>query len=421
MGDRCRYVHSLDARVVAGASAVSIQQVQKFGDQFAVCRDVTCELEHDAEGNDIPSSGNGYAQRQKGAGRGKGGGWKGAKQAPVATAFSSEIAKALNGPYLGQGSELRKMWTMPDGQGHNDSIAAAALLNDGMCTGGLDRRLIMWRGEAGQDGLALKLDKEVEFAAGISSLLYDAATKWCFVGLMDGTIKVYRQEPLAEATLQGHTGHVSAFVFHEGVLLSGSQDSSVRAWKIDAASGSFQCAASVDGGVGPILALSVEGSAAGLFLAGEQGISCVSLQSMQPVGRIGPHAPVVGLVSYEGLVIASYSNGVIKAFDGTGAEKFSHGPIGEHTTNTAVALMRHPFAGKIVLLCGQALGYVTAYDLPDFKPRGTFSSGYQGDVTAIVDMVSDGMFLTCGFSGDVTIWRWENNGSVSSVPAQLQM
>lgn len=127
---------------------------------------------------------------------------------------------------------------------------------------------------------------------------------------------------------------------------------------------------------------------------------------MQAAGTITSTSQVVGFLSYEKCIIVGYANGVVKVFDASGNETFSHGPLGEHTTNTAVALMRHLGNGKTMLLCGQELGYVTAYDLPEFAPRGTFSTGYQGDVSAIVDMGADGLFVTCGLSGDVTIWKW---------------
>merc|ERR1711879_361889 len=106
--------------------------------------------------------------------------------------------------------------------------------------------------------------------------------------------------------------------------------------------------------------------------------------TLQAVGTIESQVAVVELLPYEGCMIASYSNGVVKVFDSTGTEKFSHGPLGEHTTNTAVALAKHPFEDKSMLLCGQDYGYVTAYDMPEFRPRGTFTTGYDGSVAAIV-------------------------------------
>lgn len=53
----------------------------------------------------------------------------------------------------------------------------------------------------------------------------------------------------------------------------------------------------------------------------------------------------------------------------------------------------------------------TVYDVPDFRPRGTFTTGYDGDVTAIVDM-GNGIFITCGLAGDVVIWRWDGRAAM---------
>merc|ERR1712048_1144230 len=132
----------------------------------------------------------------------------------------------------------------------------------------------------------------------------------------------------------------------------------------------------------------------------------MKLQIMQSAGTVASSERVLCLLAFEGHVVVAYRNGVIKAFNPEGVETFSHGPLGHHNTNTAVALMRHPDGGKAILLCGQKLGYVTVYDLPEFRPRGTFSTGYDGDVTAILDLEQNGLFATCGLSGDVILWRW---------------
>jgi hypothetical protein len=129
---------------------------------------------------------------------------------------------------------------------------------------------------------------------------------------------------------------------------------------------------------------------------------------MEPIGRIETPAPPMKLLSYQGRVLAALTNGMVKVFDGSGKEEFSHGPLGEHTTNRAVAMIRHPQTQKDLLLCGQDSGNVTAYDIPEFTPRGSFHTGFEGAVTAILDLgSSDGTFVTCGLSGDVVLWRWE--------------
>merc|ERR1712216_144885 len=166
----------------------------------------------------------------------------------------------------------------------------------------------------------------------------------------------------------------------------------------------FACAATIEsplGGAQSLLAVN-----GGLWVGSERGICCINLRSLQVVGNIQSSARVVGLLSYQDCVIAAFADGVVRIFDVNGNEKFKHGPVGEHTTNTAVALQRHPTEGKDMLLCGQELGYVTVYDVPEFRPRGTFCSGYDGDITSIVDMGAGGVFVTCGLAGEVIIWRW---------------
>lgn len=44
-------------------------------------------------------------------------------------------------------------------------------------------------------------------------------------------------------------------------------------------------------------------------------------------------------------------------------------------------------------------GYITAYDLPEFRPRGSFCCKDRSDVKAIVDAQSEGLFLTAGLHG----------------------
>lgn len=445
--DRCRNVHSGPPR-----QAATGPQHGAFGGA-EVCRHFlagncrfgdSCRLAHPSgEGGQTHLKGKGKGIGKGGGPKGfKGGGsckgedeWKGvgggqgcgkaafrnrtlgskgpgpASASGVSAGFGVTSEKSLTGPYLGKGSELNKLWSMPLDQGHDDSIVAAILMNDRLCTGGLDRRLLVWRGQASSTGVELKQENEVALPAAVSALLYHAESTWFFVGLVDGLIKAFREAPVGEAALPGHTAAVNTMVLHEAVLLSGSEDASVRAWRYDAGSGNFQCLATLKCDAGPVFAMHVHAQAGGFWVGGQTGISCFVLQSMQAAGTIGSASQVVGLVPFEECVIAAYADGVVKVFDASGNEKFSHGPVGEHTTNTAIAIMRHP-AGKDMLLCGQELGYVTAYDIPEFRPRGTFCTGFEGDLTAIVDMKGDGLFATCGFSGDVTIWRWEQNGGL---------
>jgi len=306
---------------------------------------------------------------------------------------------------------------MPEDMGHEDGVTSAAVMGDRVCTGGGDQKLLLWRGEAmpqapqgdarqPSGGLALVQDNQVDFPGAVTALLHHSASKWLFCGLSTGQISGFRQEPLAEATMQGHTAAVSSLKIHEAALLSGSLDGSARVWRFNEADSSFACAAVVQCLLGPVFALHVQPPGS-LWFGAQGGIQCTSAETLQCVGKVESAERVVELLPYQNSVVAAFANGVVKVFDGAGKEEFCHGPLGEHTTNTAAAILRHPHAGKDILLCGQELGYVTAYDIPEFRPRGTFNTGYDGDVTAVVDVApAEGIFATCGQAGDVVLWRW---------------
>jgi WD40 repeat protein len=294
---------------------------------------------------------------------------------------------------------------MPSGQGHQNGITVAAVVDKGLCTGGRDRRVLLWSGGDGDPGL--RLNSEVALGAEVTALLFHASSTWLFCGLGDGQIRASRQSPPADCMLAGHTLPVTCLLAHEDVLLSGSLDGTISAWRYDEGSGSFQRVSAIQSPAGPVLALGMH-LPGGIWVCGERGISCLSAETMEPLGAIETPAPPLKLLSYQGRALAALTNGMVKVFDSSGKEEFSHGPLGEHTTTRSVAVLRHPREQKDLLLCGQDSGYVTAYAIPEFTPRGSFQTGFQGAVTAILDLgTSDGTFVTCGLSGDVVVWRWE--------------
>jgi len=173
--------------------------------------------------------------------------------------------------------------------------------------------------------------------------------------------------------------------------------------------GRFQCAGQpLNNPTGAVSAVKVFNG--GLWVGAEQGITCFDLNTLQPKGTIPSTAGVAEMIEFEGYILVAFKNGEVRIFDGGGSQTYLHPPQGEHTTNTAVALMTHPFANKPMLLCGQQYGYVTVYDLPEFRPRGTFVSRERSDIRAIVDAKADGMFLTAGNQGDIMVWQWQRQG-----------
>ncbi|CAE8734318.1 unnamed protein product [Polarella glacialis] len=440
-GDQCSYSHQGASKGGCGDfSGSSSSEVCTYFSSGQGCRfGDACRHRHDASGGKFKGAGKGRGKGDKGSSKGfppgggqghgkskgkgsfenitwtpNGSGHGKSSEPPPGTGTRPEgppvpELKAFTGPYLGKGSELQKVWSMPDELGHNDGIQAAVVMGSRLCTGGLDQRVILWRGEQGAESLSLALDNEVGCSSAVTALLFHEGSKWLFCGQADGQIRAFRQEPLAESFLAGHSAAVTRLLVHDTALVSGSQDGTVRVWNYDDGTGKFACSATIPTPfLRAIFDIHLEPSGPTLWIGTEKGIILLSLQSLQPIRNIESAACVVRLLSYQGCILAALANGVVKIFDLAGQEQFSHGPVGEHTTNSVVALLRHPQANKDILLCGQEIGYVTAYDIPEFRPRGTFNTGYEGDVTAIVDM-SGGVFATCGLTGDVVIWRWERD------------
>jgi len=323
---------------------------------------------------------------------------------------------AATGPMLGKGSELQRLYTMPVTMGHESGVNCMIMVEDRVYTGGRDSNLFCWRAVPGPSGgFELVQDSPpIGLGSNVTSLCYDPASKWLFVGLWNGDIQAYCREPVVQDRLSGHRRSIGSMLVHAGVLVSGSNDGSVRLWTLNPQTGRYQCHGQpLNNPTGAVTAMKMVGD--GLWVAAQNGMTCFDLVSLQPKGTIPSTHQVTGLLDCDGFVIATLRNGDIKVYDGTGKETFVLPSRGEHTSNTAVELVMHPIIGKPVLLCGQQYGYITAYDLPDFKPRGSFVCKHNSDVKAILDAKSNGIFMTGGTHGDIVVWQWTN---ATSAPQQ---
>jgi WD40 repeat protein len=121
-----------------------------------------------------------------------------------------------------------------DVKGHTQRIRALAFSPDGtrLASAGEDRAARIWDVSNGQ--------LEAELAtpgAKVMSLAYIDRDRVA-TGGTDNTIRVWDLVTRRElAVLEGHTGTVAALDAQNGVLVSGSFDTTVRIWSIDAAQG----------------------------------------------------------------------------------------------------------------------------------------------------------------------------------------
>jgi len=316
-------------------------------------------------------------------------------------------ADSPTGSMLGRGSELENVYTMPSSMGHESGVNCLLISDDRIYSGGRDNSLFIWRAVPGPDnGLELVQDGQpLDMGSSVCAMCYDPATKWLFCGLWSGEINAFCKEPFMEDVLAGHRRSVSVLRVHSGVLISGSNDGTVRLWTRNPQNGKYQCFGDgLQNPSGAVTDAAVMNEA--LWIAAQNGITCFDLATMQPRGTIPSTHQVTGLRECSGYMIASFRNGDLKVYDGSGTETFNLPSRGEHTSNIAIEVMMHPIAGKPMLLCGQQYGFVTAYDLPDFRPRGSFVCRNNSDVKAIVDVKQGGLFITAGVHGDIMVWKW---------------
>eukprot|EP00931_Biecheleriopsis_adriatica_P110665 TRINITY_DN84957_c0_g1_i1.p1 TRINITY_DN84957_c0_g1~~TRINITY_DN84957_c0_g1_i1.p1 ORF type:complete len:403 (-),score=80.74 TRINITY_DN84957_c0_g1_i1:11-1219(-) len=315
--------------------------------------------------------------------------------------------EANTGPMLGKGSELQRIYNMPHNMGHNGGLNCMIMADDRVYSGGRDEQLFVWRAE-GAPGGNFQLVQDcppIHLGSSVTALCWEPSSKWLFCGLWSGEIRAYCKEPVKEDRLQGHRRSVTCILIHSGVVISGSNEGTVRLWTFNQQTGGFQGHGQpMSNPSGPVTCAKVLNDA--LWVGGNSGITCFDLASLQAKGTISSQHQVTGLLQMEQHMIATFRNGEVVIYDASGSPVFKRPPMGEHQSNTAVELMMHPIANKPMLLCGQQFGYITAYDLPEFKPRGSFVCKDRSDTKAICDAKSGGMFLTGGFHGDIMVWKW---------------
>lgn len=314
--------------------------------------------------------------------------------------------EAATGPILGKGSELQRIYNMPPTMGHDGGVNCMTMGEGKVYSGGRDEKLFVWQAGQGPNGFQLTQDcPPIVMGSSVTSLAFEESSKWLFCGLWNGEIRGFCKSPIKEERLQGHRRSVASLLVHSSVLISGSNDGTVRLWTCNPQTGGFQSHGQpLTNPSGPVNCMKMMNDS--LWVGGHNGITNFDLATLQPKGTLQSQHQVTGLVDCQGYMLATYRNGEIKIFDGSGSEIFSRQPAGEHTSNTAVEMMMHPIENKPMVLCGQQFGYITAYDLPEFRPRGSFVCKDRSDTKAILDVKSAGMFLTAGFHGDIMVWQW---------------
>lgn len=288
----------------------------------------------------------------------------------------------------------------------------------------------------------------VDVGGEVDSLLLEGG--FLFVGLHGpppqrlGTIKAFNLASGASCALEGHVGQVLCLAAAAGTLLSGGQDSTIRAWSFDDASSAFVAAgvlsAAQGGHSAPVQAL----APAGQFLVSGDwegnlkiwDLSCGACA--QTVPKAHPSV-IMGCLTWEGHVLSAGLDGTIKVWapvEGAPAPgkvleptpMYSHPPSpsdprssGSGTGEpgqivTANGSSPSGFGGILALggtvdARGGALvaashaddGQVRLWELPSFAEKG--SLGGVSDARALA--ASPGGVVAVGDKrGNIKVWRW---------------
>merc|ERR1719247_1930069 len=91
--------------------------------------------------------------------------------------------------------------------------------------------------------------------------------------------------------MAGHRRSVNSLLYHSNVLISGSNDSTVRLWTPNPQAGRFECTGQpLQNPSGPVSSMSIVNG--GLWVGAQNGITCFDLNTLQPKGTIPSMAPV---------------------------------------------------------------------------------------------------------------------------------
>ena len=349
-------------------------------------------------------------------------------------------------------------------RGHTRQVTAAVIdsSTQRLYTGSQDGTVRCWL-MAESDGSGTP-GPVVDVGGEVDSLLLEGG--FLFVGLHGpppqrlGTIKAFNLATGASCALEGHVGQVLCLAAAAGTLLSGGQDSKIRAWSFDEASSAFVAAgvlsAAQGGHSAPVQAL----AAAGQFLVSGDWEGSLKIWDMssgacaQTIARAHPSV-IMGCLTWEGHVLSAGLDGTIKVWapvEGAPAPgkvlepapMYSHPPspspgprggggggggAGELGRAAADGSPSPPGGlGGVLALCGTVdarggalvaashvdAGQVRLWELPSFAEKGSLVG--VADARALA--TSPGGVVAVGDKrGNVKVWRWKTGAAAAAAAA----
>lgn len=327
-----------------------------------------------------------------------------------------------------------------DLKGHRKKVTCMCLDpgSGQLFTGSHDQTVRVWNCQSGECQSTVQVGGEVD------SILIEGG--FLFVGLKtvraQGQIRIWNMSTMQDIILDGHVGQVSALAAANGMLFSGGQDKSIRVWKMNPASGAFECAAVLEAAgqdghrasvscmctSGPFL---FSGDTAGTIKVWDLEAGVVK-QTLIKAHRKSQHPAIMSLLIWEGHLMSGSLDGEIKIWEpadpatgnvvnpssiyvypeqeesqqqgrGRGRSYSSRGP----QLNGVLCLCGvADLEGKAVLMVSyNSENAIRLFELPTFVDRGSLS--HVQNARALTGFPQGNLMISGDEFGKVKIWRWK--------------
>ncbi|KAL9674094.1 hypothetical protein QQ045_030364 [Rhodiola kirilowii] len=280
--------------------------------------------------------------------------------------------------------------------GHQKVVTAIAWPagSDKLFTGSKDETVRIWDCQSG------KCENVANLGGEVGCMISEGP--WIFVGLPN-FVKALNTVTSADQPLPGPVGQVYALVVGYDMLIAGTQDGTILAWRFNTATNCFEPAASLKGHSLAVVTLVV---AANRLYSGsmDKTIRVWNLDSLQCIQTLTEHTSVVmSVLCWEQFLISCSLDKTVKIWVATesGNLEVTYTHTEEHGVLTLCGMT--DAEAKPVLLCSCNDNTVRFYDLPSFTERGKI---FSKEEVRTIQLGPGGLFFTGDGAGQLKIWKW---------------
>ncbi|GAB4861144.1 hypothetical protein Ancab_036301 [Ancistrocladus abbreviatus] len=289
-------------------------------------------------------------------------------------------------------------------EGHKKGITGIALPSgsDKLYTGGRDGTVRLWNCHTGQCAAV------VDIGAEVGSLINEGP--WVFVGVPNA-VKAWNIKNNADLNLSGPVGQVYAMAMGDNMLLAGSQDGVIWAWKLNSETSLFEVAGCMKGHSLAVVSLVV---GANRLYSGsmDNTIREWDLDTLQCVHGLNGHTNVVmSVLCWDQYLLSCSLDRMLKVWAATKGGDLEVTYTHQEEDGMLALCGLHDAEAKPILFCSCNDNSVRLYELPSFMERGRIFARKE---VRTIQIGSGGLFFTGDETGRVSVWRFLGEAKVSS-------